>query len=282
MIEAVGDRAPPPADSFPYEQHLVTPGIDAARQHGGIGLVFVDGPQLAPQQPHRRIEPLQAPCQVGRQHIERVVQADMGLFVGEDRRAVPGQIGVGDHDEAAPAERRDLLRETDQHRAVVQPFAAPPADHPHDGGQRPQRPQTGRDGSRQEEHADERPPRKRRRSIGRHWGGKRIRDEEFGGHGQFAADRDHAQRQQERKEDRPQHHDPVEAVEGLAAQQQLEKEVENGQTDTDFQAVKRQFVPHGYRMFWRSMRSISSRSSSTERRSSSTSAETAPRQDFSK
>ena len=279
MIEAVGHRVPPPASSFPYKQHLIFPRVDAAAQHRRVGLVFVDRPKLAAQQPHRRVEPLQTARKIGEQQVGGVVQAQVRLFVAEDRLAVARKILLRDHDPAAPAERRDSLRHDHERPPCAEPPAAPPADDAHDARQRPDDPEQHARGPEGVAPSCRLFPREGggRRGCSRRGGRfdnsrrKRLRRQRH-----LAVERDDAERQDERRGHRPQHHDAVQAVEGLAAQQQFEKEVEDRQAHSGLQAVDHQGV-HGQRRFSCSMRSISSRSSPTEIFSSSMSAETAPR-----
>jgi len=210
-----------------------------------------------------------------------MAQPKVGAFVQQDGVAVLGEVFPGHEDITSPTERRHGPVRAHQHRSVLQPFAAPPPDEAHHAEKRTAGSEERNDGSGHKSASGQFLPRKRlRRRLGgngRH--GLFLR--RFRQDGQFAVDRYHAQRQHEREHHRPQQHDAVETVEGLAAQQQFEEQVENSQTAPDLQAVNHQVI-HGYRRFSFSIRSISSRSSPTEIFSSSTSAETAPRYEFSK
>ena len=180
------------------------------------------------------VEPLQAPRQVGHQQVDRMVQADVGPFVGQDRRAVLRQVLLGNHERSRPStERSDALRQAHEDRPVVQPFAAAPADHPHHRAQRPER-----NAGRWRRLPSRKAPR-RGFSRGKAVPAGRAVSEAApvpsrkpGPQASSGSSRQtviHAQRQHEREEHRPQHHDAVEAVEGLTAQQQFEKKVENRQ-----------------------------------------------------
>ena len=173
-----------------------------------------------------------------------MAQPQVRPFVKQNRPAVFSQVPLGHHDIASPAERRHGPFRAHQHSPVLQPFATSAADQTQDSDERTKRPQQRGGRPEQECRPGEHLPRKR---FGKRFGeGRRnslpVRD--FRQDGDFAVNRDHAQRQHEREEHRPQNHDPVEAVEGLTAQQQFEKEVEDSQADADFQAVNHQVV-HG-------------------------------------
>ena len=173
-----------------------------------------------------------------------MTQPQVRPFVKQNRPAVFRQVPLGHHDIASPAERRHGPFRAHQHSPVLQPFATSAADQTQDSDERTKRPQQRGGRPEQECRPGEHLPRKR---FGKRFGEDRrnslpVRD--FRQDGDFAVNRDHAQRQHEREEHRPQNHDPVEAVEGLTAQQQFEKEVEDSQADADFQAVNHQVV-HG-------------------------------------
>ena len=278
MVEIVGCdkglRADRPAD----QQQLVGAGIRPGLEHRAVGLVLVDGAQLPPQQPYRRIEPLQAAGQIGKEQVPRMVQPHMGPFMQQDRRDLFGRLRLREHDIPAPAEGGDRLRRAHQHHPVRQAFAAPAADHPHDGRKRPRHAACGRQHPGKIEPAEKRRPREGCR--GRHRGGSRPHlrrmDPYFIRYGDLAADGDDAQRQEEREHQQCQHDKAVQAAEGLAPEQQPEEEPRHGQTGRHAPRIGQQGF-HGQRVRLFSMRSIRARSSSTEIFSSSTSADTAPR-----
>ena len=100
----------------------------------------MDGAQLTAQEPHRRIEPLQAPRKVGHQQVERVAQPQVSLLMQHDRLAVLGQILFRHHDIPVPAERYDRLVGAYEHGTVAQSLPVPPADHVQYAAYRPERP----------------------------------------------------------------------------------------------------------------------------------------------
>jgi len=205
-----------------------------------------------------------------------MAQPQVGAFVQQDGVAVLGEVLPGHDDVTPPTERRHGPVRAHQHRPVLQPFAASPPHEAHHAEKRPAGPEKRGDGSGQKRSSGQFLPRKRRRNRFGGNGRRHLFRRKFRQDGHLTVNSYHAQRQHEREHHRPQHHDAVEAVKSLAAQQQFEKQVENSQTSSDFQAVDHQVI-HGYRRFSCSMRSIRRRSSSTEIFSSSTSAETAPR-----
>ena len=207
-----------------------------------------------------------------------MVHADMGPLVEQDRLAADRPVAVGEHDVASPAERPHRIASMYQNGPVIEPLAAvATTDQPDHTAQRPAEPHKRPCHSHGKESSEQPLPRERMAFSRKVRRSGNCRQNRNGQRRQCPVDRDDAKRQHEREHDGPQYHDAVEPMEGLAAQQQFEEEVENRQTGPDLQAVYRQIVPHGYRWFWFSMRSINSRSSSTEIFSSSTSAETAPR-----
>ena len=273
----VGNREFSSAGSPADQQQLVAPQINSAAEHGFVGFVFVDRAQFAPQQPDGRIEPLQTAGQVDQKQVCRVVQTHMGPFVGQDRSAVSGQILLRNNHPMPPAEGCHALRHMDENRTVIESFAASPTDQPTHGSQRPQNPQQGYDNSGGINPTRQLPPVKRPRRLRSLRCGERPGEPIGRQRRQLPPYGDHAQRQQKRYGHSAQQNETVESVESLAAQQQPEKEVEYRQTRPGLEAVDQKCVAHGCFGFCRSMRSISSRSSSTEIFSSSTSAETAPR-----
>ena len=83
-MEAVGDGVAARTNSFFYKGILIGLHVGIAAEHGVVGLVLVDGPQLALQQPGCRIEPLQVAKDLGQQHFLRMAEGQMRLFVRED------------------------------------------------------------------------------------------------------------------------------------------------------------------------------------------------------
>ena len=198
----------------------------------------------------------------------------MGPLVEQDFALAVGRAGLGDHDITPPAERCHGLRNAHQHRPVGEPLAASGADDAEDAEERTRSPQQHTDGPGDEERPEQRLPDGRRVLRENELLRRNGIGDEHGG--QLAVDRDDAQGQGERERHTRQNEQTVEAVERLATEQQLEKEVEDRKADARFEAIYEKAV-HGYPRFWRSMRSTSRRSSSTEIFSSSTKAETAPR-----
>ena len=192
----------------------------------------------------------------------------------QDRRLVGGLQPLRKHDIASPAEGRCGPRRPHQHDTARQPFAAPAADQPDHATQRPERMQPRGDRSRAEQHGNHRLPRERRgRCRGRRCRVDNLR--QLGHRWDFAVARNDAEGQQHGKGCSGKQHQPVEPVEGRAAQHDPVEDPEDRQADGRFQQIGQKGL-HGYFAFFVSMRAISSRSSSTEIFSSSTSAETAP------
>ena len=165
-------------------------------------------------------------------------QPQVSLFVGDDLPTALDIIRLRNKHIAAPAARSDRLVETHQHPAALETLAAPPAydaQHPDD---RPQGPPQRHDSPQREYDCDKLPPHERfvRRLCGKRLScRKRLC-------GKFANHRDDAQGQHEREQQHPQEHDSIEAMQRLAAQQQLEKEAERRQTQSRPKAVYQQSV----------------------------------------
>ena len=217
--------------------------IGPARDHGTVGLVFVDGPQFAAQQPHGRIEPLQTPGQIGDQQVGRMAQPQVRPLVAENLAAIGGHIVFGDNNIAPPTERCDASgRHPYEHRAVVEPFATARthrAGHPDDRAQGMQQHDGGTD---HEKHPEQRPP-VERGFLGHDDSGRSVqRNRGRGQHRQLAIDRHDAQRQHESEEHAGEDDEAVEAMERLAAEQQLEKQIEDRKTNRSLETIYKKSV----------------------------------------
>ena len=86
-MKAVGDGVAARTNSFFYKGILIGLHVGTVAEHGVVGLVLVDSPQLALQEPGCRIEPLQVAKDLGQQHFLRMTEGQMRLFVRENEGA---------------------------------------------------------------------------------------------------------------------------------------------------------------------------------------------------
>ena len=252
---------------------MVFPEVCATPKHGIVGFIFVEFLQVRAEHPDGRIEPLQGGQDVHQQQFHGVPVRDVRFLVGQDGRAVTLPVFPGQHDVPHPAERDDIPVRDDDLAALLFPDRFPRAyqfDNGQDGHRHPYQHES--DAGEEKDRQGKLPP-----------GGRcRFRDDRGGSAGgrnpllrrrllHRLADRDDAQRQQERQHGRADQDDAVETVEGLLLQQETIEQVEDQQRHGHLAFINEE-RRHGYFCF--SIRSMSSFSSSTEIFSSFTSAET--------
>ena len=78
--------------------------IDPLREYCTVGLIFVDGTQIAAQHPNGGIKPLEGGEGINKEQVPRVVVTDMPSFVRENSRIVSQVIAAVHHDIMHPTE----------------------------------------------------------------------------------------------------------------------------------------------------------------------------------
>ena len=295
MTEAVGKGIAASAGGLLYQKHLVFFRIESGPQYGAVRFVFVYVLQLPSQEPHEGIEPLQTSRRVEQKQIPGVAEAEVCPFVGDNLVFIA--VAVRKDDVAHPAERYGGVSCAYEHGMPVEscPFAgAYRSEDFGDGGQHAQQ----RDRrTAPEEAGDER--REERAVFGgyglvrfrRLWlrerfgcrnrsdtvGSEFVSDRDDGGigfgTGGLGGKGDESGRNEESEHRRGEEYRPVEAVEGVAAEEEPVKQPECRDTDADLEKIPNERL-HGY-SFPFSILSINSRSSSTEIFSSRTRVDTA-------
>ena len=96
MIEAVGNRVEPCANSLLYNKQLIVNCVDAGSQHGTISFIFVNILEHILHNPCQWVEPMHYDHNVGKEHVPRVTAAYVCRLVHDYLPASLDKIGTRD------------------------------------------------------------------------------------------------------------------------------------------------------------------------------------------